>query len=511
MKQFKTTFHTIFRIGLCQRAYKTNSLGIIIAIFLAAILATTETRLISVAIADLRGQFFLDNRESAALVTALNSAQLISMTLAPWAATVIGFNRTLLYPTLLLGIVTFLIPFVSRDYSLLLLLHGILGFCIGVYLPLTISLALRHAKPNIWLMIMAAYSLRVSIGMDSGMGISGFLIEEGYWQWIYWISAVISPFIAWLFWKSIPLTPIEFTALKEADWLGMILFTTSLVLIFIGFEGGERFGWQDSKVVVINLLTGGGLFLILMIRIFFYRESFGALIAFKNQNILFCLIIACLFGILMTPSTFLIPSFLEQMAGFKALQSKDATMIIFITYLMSMPFVIYLAKKIEARYMIILGALLIMIAGTYGLQLTQEWRVTEFLLLLIIQALGESVFLLGLIAAFVTNLNPAHGVILGAYIPLARICAPIFSSTIMLFWLRQQKEKAIALFAENIDSAVLLEDQVQIFPLIEKEALVHAYIDSFLLVVAIAIVALMLALCLKPAPQNPIAPPYLPR
>lgn len=489
-------------------AVESWPLGIIIAIFLGAVLATTETRLISASIADLRGQFALDNLESSALIVILNSAQLISMTLAPWAATVIGFNRTLFYPTLLLGIVALLIPHFAHFYPALLLLHGLLGFSLGVYLPLTISLALRNAKPNIWLIIMAAYSLRVSIGMDSGMGLSGFLVEEDYWQWIYWGSALSAPIIAFLFWKSIPLTPIDFAALKTADWLGMLLFTASLIFIFIGFEGGERLGWLHSKEVVINLVTGITLFTLLILRVQINENHFGSLITFTNRNILFCMIIACLFGFMMTPSSFLIPSFLEQVAGFKAIQSKNATLIVFVTYIFSIPFVIYLARKIEARRMIAIGALVIIIAAFLGTQIHHEWRVMEFMSILILQALGESILLLGLIAAFVTNLNPAHGVALGAYIPLARICAPIFSATVMLFWLRQQKESALVNLAGN---SLLVEAnyQTNLWNILQQEALVHAYIDSFYLVLFVSVVVLLLALCLRSAPPNMIAPPYL--
>ncbi len=38
---------------------------------------------------------------------------------------------------------------------------------------MTISLALKSLNPSVWLIVMAAYSLRVSVGMDAGVGISG--------------------------------------------------------------------------------------------------------------------------------------------------------------------------------------------------------------------------------------------------------------------------------------------------------------------------------------------------
>lgn len=163
----------------------------VMAIFLGAVLTTVQGRLFSAALPDLRGQFGLDVLEAAWLGTALNAAQLISMPIAPWLATVIGPTRVLLVPSLLLGLAAFLIPFFAHHYPVLLSLHGLAGLCLGIYLPLTMSLALRSVHPRLWLAVMAAYSLRVSTGMDAGYGTSGF----------YWRSSVgigcIGPLLLW--------------------------------------------------------------------------------------------------------------------------------------------------------------------------------------------------------------------------------------------------------------------------------------------------------------------------
>ena len=40
---------------------------------------------------------------------------------------------------------------------------------------------------------MAAYSLRVSVGMDAGVGISGEFVDILNWRcWIYWLSAIFT-------------------------------------------------------------------------------------------------------------------------------------------------------------------------------------------------------------------------------------------------------------------------------------------------------------------------------
>ncbi|MCP6280286.1 MFS transporter, partial [Klebsiella pneumoniae] len=92
--------------------------------------------------------------------------------------------------------------------------------------------------------VMAAYSLRVSTGMDAGYGTSGFLVEEIGWHWLYWPMALVGPIIAFLAWKALPLSSLDRTQLRQGDWAGIIMFCSALVLVFIGIDSAERLGWS---------------------------------------------------------------------------------------------------------------------------------------------------------------------------------------------------------------------------------------------------------------------------
>src|SRR5690606_31999651 len=107
---------------------------------------------------------------------------------------------------------------------------------------LTVSLALRSVRPGLWLLVMAAYSLRVSTGMDAGMGVSAWFVEELDWRWIYWTAAGAGPLIALLVWKAVPMAPVDQDGLSRTDWGGMALFCGGLGLIFLGVEPAERLG-----------------------------------------------------------------------------------------------------------------------------------------------------------------------------------------------------------------------------------------------------------------------------
>lgn len=484
-------------------------------IFLGAVLTTFQGRLFSAALPDLRGEFGLDVLEAAWLSTALNGAQLVTMPIVPWLASVLGPTRVLVAPSLTLGLVAFLIPAFAHHYPVLVTLHAIAGLCLGIYLPLTISLALRSVHPRFWLAVMAAYSLRVSTGMDAGYGTSGFLVEEIGWHWVYWPTALVGPIIAFLVWKALPLMPLDRAQLRQGDWAGMALFCSGLVLFFIGIDSAERLGWSDSGLAMSTLAGGTVLFCASVLRAWRQKNSFASLIAFGNRNICICLVIACLFGVLMTPASLLIPTFLTQMGNLKPMQAGTATWIAFGAYLAATPLAIYLARRMEPRLLIVCGLIVIALTAWQGIYISHDWRVEQFVTILVMQSLGESIMLIGLIAAFVTNLNPLHGVALGAYVPIARVLTPVAAGTVMSTWLRISGDVSHASLStyfpvgepwvvERAESGV-----AGIAQLLAREALVAAQISGYHLVFWCSLLALGLAVFIRPSPPNQIAPPLL--
>lgn len=487
----------------------------IAAIFLGAVLTTLQGRLFSAALPDLRGQFGLDVLEAAWLGTALNGAQLFTMPIVPWLATAIGPTRVLVVPSLLLGVVALLVPAFAHHYPMLIALHGVAGLCLGIYLPLTISLALRSVQPRFWLAVMAAYSLRVSTGMDAGYGASGFLVEEIGWQWVYWPTALAGPAIAMLAWKAMPLTPVDHAQLRQADWGGMAMFCTGLVLGFIGIESAERLGWHDSGLVMSTLFGGTMLFGAAVIRAARQKDTFASLVAFGNRNICICLVIACLFGVLMTPTSLLIPTFLSLMGNLKPMQAGAATWVAFAAYLTATPLVIYLGRRAEPRLLIIGGLIIIAVTAWLGTHISHDWRVDQFITMLILQSLGESIMLIGLIAAFVTNLNPLHGVALGAYVPIARVLMPIAAGTAMSTWLRISGDISRTSLGTYLPAGdpLVMERAVSglagIAQMLGRESQVAAQISGYHLVFWCSLLCLALAVMIQSSPPNPITPPFL--
>lgn len=499
-------------LKLFQGARETKPLFVVISVFLGAILSTLFIRMFSLSLADIRGIFALDILEGTWINVSLNAAQLISMTLTPWFMVILGAEKILMSSSAILLGVFLSFPFLAgySGFDVLLITHFIIGLCLGVYLPMTISLALRNLQPNVWLIVMAAYSLRVSLGMDAGVGISGSLVDTISWQWLYWGCAVFTLLIFIFAWKGMPLSDVNHALLTQTDWGGMALKSLSLVLLYIAVVQGEILGWENSGFIISCLISSMILFGVFILRALFFDKTFAHPHWLSNRNLCLCFTISCLYGFLMLTNSLFIPSFLSSIGGLKPHQIGEVTNIAFIAYLLFSPIAIWLAKYIDARLLMTIGVALIGYGCILGMQVDYQWRIVEFIPLMIVQSVGECLVLIGLISSFVVNMQPQFALHLGAYVSIARVLMPALAGAVMNTYLRiafDEHFDAKRSFIQTGDQKLLSEEtNLTLLSLINREAHVGSFINGFNLVFIITLVVLILILFLKPAPANNIVP-----
>jgi hypothetical protein len=65
-----------------------------------------------------------------------------------------------------------LIPF-THGFDVLLSLHFLRGLLLGVFIPATIGITLRHLDERFWLVGLAIYSMRVPLSQNVGVFLVG--------------------------------------------------------------------------------------------------------------------------------------------------------------------------------------------------------------------------------------------------------------------------------------------------------------------------------------------------
>ncbi len=500
---------------LIRPASSANAPMTVGLVFACAFLTTFQGRLFGMSLPDLRGDFGLDVIQGAWLSAAMNAGQLLIMPITVWLSLIFGPARVIMVPSLTLALTTAMIPF-ARDYQLLLAMHLIVGLCLGTYLPLTMSMALRNLKPHHWLWAMAIYSLRLSFGTDVGVGASGVFVDHFDWRWIYWTTTALCPMLAFAAWKALPIGTVDRETFKSTDWGGMAMFCLSLSMLAAAFSLGETLGWFDSGVIVAGFVVGAVLLAACLAHIGLNPAAFVNFKPLGNHNVRTALLIACLYAILVTPTSVLIPSFLTTVAKMKPLQTGAATVLVFATYLAMTPVAVWLARRVDSRLLLILGVTIIAGLCVYcGSTMTSAWRLEDVTPLLILFAIGECLTLMGTFPVVVLNMNPAYGVAIGAYIPLVRIFVPSVVSGMSAFTLRVAADTHDVALRAGLEAGQPLVTQRVAGNLgtlvsdVARESSVLSFIDGFHLVFCVAMVVLLLAATLKRAPPNHLTPPKL--
>src|SRR5580700_6971216 len=135
----------------------TNPYVGILGVFLGASVATMNSRLLSVGLADLRGALGFSFDDASWLPTALNMAMMFSGVFCVFVSARIGPRRVLLFSALVFTLISILLPF-SPNFWVMLALEALAGLASGTFYSLTMTFVLTSLPKRLIIFGIAAYA-----------------------------------------------------------------------------------------------------------------------------------------------------------------------------------------------------------------------------------------------------------------------------------------------------------------------------------------------------------------
>jgi MFS transporter, DHA2 family, multidrug resistance protein len=191
-----------------------------------------------------------------------------------------------------------------------------------------------------------------------------------------------------------------------------------------------------------------------------------------------------------------------------------------------------LLRRVDARWVLAFGTILIGIACLMGTNLTSQWATDDFLPSQILQAIGQSFALTALIVLIVQTIHPADALTIGSLFRLSRLFGGEIGTAFMQTFVRVREQVHSNLIGLHVDglagttidrlsayrgavgtrSADVTEIGTKAAKLlanaVAQQAAVLSYIDGFLAAAAGAFVCLLLvALVRRPPPGGLLSPP----
>lgn len=389
--------------------------GILVAICLAAAMTTFHGRLLVSSLPDLRGIWGLSYDEGSVISTVASASQLILAPILPFFLTALGLRRLLLPLSLGFVCVAFCIPFIS-GYENLLVAHALMGLLIGSFVTATIQIMLKHLPPPWRVVVLAFFTFRVSLGINSGVSLGAFYLEYMGWQWIYWQSGLIMFVYFVLLQRHLPPdTPIR-ELLHKPDYSGMAFYCLSAVLIYVGLDQGERLGWFDSGIITVFLAGGLVSFFLFLANEALVERPWAPPRLFADFNIIMSVGMVIIYIFILSANSLLITLFLDTVHDLRPLQSGLPLLLVALLQLLATPFCAFLVLKTDTRLLCATGVLLMGLACYQGTFITADWVAADFFPMAILFSIGHPLVFLSLMAFCMACFTAKTAVGLLAYI-----------------------------------------------------------------------------------------------
>jgi DHA2 family multidrug resistance protein len=452
------------------------------AVLLGTFLSTLNGRLSTFGLNDIRGAIHAGFDEGAWITTAQTAAQMLVAPVAIWLGGVYGTRRVLMLSALGFAVVSLAKPF-APDLDMMLALQFAGGLTSGFFIPLTIGFILKTMPPRVWPYGVAIYALNLELSLNISASIEGFYVDHFSWKWI--------------FWQSVPI------ALASGMIWGLLIAGTISLVAFVLHELRTEHPFMDLTVLV--------------------KPPFPS--------------VAVLIGVLrltILSTAYLIPTFLGGVRGFRALEMGPTLLWIAAPQLLVCAFAGLTLRRIDARLSASFGFILIAAAClmvAHGL--TELWGSDQFWPSQLLQAVGQSFALTGIVFYAVQHITPAAALTLGAFSQVARLMGGEIGQAFVVTFVRVRSQTADNLIGLHVvagDAAV--NQRVRLYgaatarlgdtaatttrgadllaSTVRAAATTQAVIDAYVVIAVFAALGMLLLIAQRaPSPDHPAAPRLL--
>lgn len=421
----------------------------LLAVLLGTFISTLTGRLSSFGLTDVRGAIHAGFDEGAWITTAFTVAQMLITPVAVWIGSIYGPRRILIVAALLFTATSALIPF-SLNLPTLLVLMFLAGLGSGCFIPLTLGYILRSMPPRLWAYGVALYALNLELSLNISASVEGWYVDHLSWHWIFWQNVPLGLGMAICLHFGVRQVPPPALRLNK-DIYGLATCGLGLALLYAALDQGNRLDWLNSGLIWGLILAGIFLLVCFVIHERTAAKPWLDFHVLLTHPMPFLLLMIALLRLTILSTSFLIPYFLGGVRGFRALQVGDTLIWIAMPQLLICGLAAVFLRRFDPRFVAGFGLCLIGIACmTVAYTLTPNWGSDQFLLSQLLQAVGQSCALSGIVFNAVLRLRPQDALSFGALLQIARLFGGEAGQAFVSTLARLREQRASNLIGQHV-------------------------------------------------------------
>jgi DHA2 family multidrug resistance protein len=372
----------------------------ILAVLLGANIVTLAGRLLSLGLADLKGNRGISFDDGAWVSTAFNAAIMFIGPFTVFFGALVGPRRILLLSAAVFASISACLPLV-HSYALLIALLAIAGLAVGTFYPLTLTFALRNIPIRYLALTLGLYATFIEGGVNFAPSLYGFYREHLSWEWMFWTSAVMTPVMMLCVYFGIPESTPPKRSGESPSFVGFFYASAGFAMLFAALDQGQRLDWWRSGVFTA-LAAGGTLLLLAAVARRLRRPNPLVDMPYLRQwNGILLGVVLYAFRFVLLATVIIIPQSLS-VRGFDAARYAPAV------FWTAVPNVVLafiaahlLNRRLDSRLLMAVGFAAIALACVSNADFTSAWAAENYFRSELLMSVGQSFALIGLVTTIV--------------------------------------------------------------------------------------------------------------
>jgi MFS transporter, DHA2 family, multidrug resistance protein len=488
---------------------------------LGAFMAVLNIQIVNASLADIQGAIGAGIDDGGWISTSYLIAEIVVIPLSGWLAQVFSVRLYLLTNAVLFLIFSAACA-LAQDLPQMIALRAVQGFTGGVLIPMAFTLIitlLPKAKQPIGL---ALFALSATFAPAIGPTIGGYLTENWGWQYIFYVNLVPGALMVGMLYFSLDAKPMKLSLLGEGDWPGIITMAIGLAALQTVLEEGNKDDWFGSPFIVrLSVISAVSLTVFLWIELTANKPLLNLRLLFR-RNFGFGILANFLLGIALYGSVYILPVYLSRIQGYNAEQIGMVLAWTGLPQLVLIPLVPRLMQRFDPRLVIGVGFALFAASNFMNITMTTDYATDQLFWPDVVRAIGQALVLAPLSAVATAGIEPENaGSASGLFNMMRNLGGAVGIAVLQTFLTKREQYhsnvlmQSVSVFEQAtrdrldqltqyfvnhgvIDRAdAAHRAYVAIGHIVQKQAFVLAFSDTFYLLGAALIVALLATLMLK--------------
>ena len=342
---------------------------IAVCVTLAAFMEILDTTIVNVALPYIAGSLAVSNDEANYALTSYLVANGIVLTISGWVSDTIGRKRYFLLCIFMFTVCSFLCG-ISQSLTQIIIFRAFQGLFGGGLQPNQQSIILDTFEPAKRGAAFGVTAVATIVAPVLGPTLGGYLTINYGWRWIFFVNIPVGLFAVIVNFFVVQDPPWEKEKQKRKtrgiDYIGLSLIALGLGCLQIMLDRGEDDNWFGSRfIVTMGLLAFLGIFGAIC-WLLTAKKPIVKLEVFKDKNFTMgCVLIAAM-GAILYASSVIIPQFSQQVLGYDAYKSGLILSPGGIVVIILIPIVGQIMKRVQTRYIVMLGFILMGISLFYS-------------------------------------------------------------------------------------------------------------------------------------------------